>query len=277
MPEFLKGINVKGFDVHRTPRWQMVPFLGQRFVVLRDGVGMTVASSKPWIVLAAEVPHSDLPAGEWGHERTPLLPTDRVFSLFGVWKGAARLQATGSAGSLDLEIDVKMRKTIRVTFTFIEDSAGHKTIRVPAQATEWLKKVNYIFKNQANVEVLMRFSRSRTLTKDLGPVITTLSNSAGEEVEFYPEGDPDADFNVFLVWEVEITDDPGNETGFNDGTNIVLDDKGAKDIAESLAHELGHGMGLPDQYVIKRELMYGYDDVRGIHLGKTDVNVMNRA
>ncbi len=71
---------------------------------------------------------------------------------------------------------------------------------------------------------------------------------------------------MFLVWEVEITDDPGNETGFNDGTNIVLDDKGAKDIAESLAHELGHGMGLPDQYVIKRELMYGYDDVRGIHL-----------
>lgn len=276
MPEFLKVINVKGFDVHRTPRWQMVPFLGLRYIALRDGTGMTVTSSKPWIVLLTEVTQADLPAGEWGHERTPLLPTDRVFSLFGVWKGDALIQATGTAGSVNLEVDVKLRKTVRVTFTFIEDSAGHKTIRVPAEATEWLKKVNYIYKNQANVEVLCRFSRSRTLTKDLGPVITTLSSAPGEEVDIYPEGDPDADFNVFLVWEVEITDDAGNETGFNDGKNIVLDDRGAKDIAESLAHELGHGMGLPDQYTVKRELMYGYDDTRGIHLAKNHVNIVNR-
>lgn len=277
MAEFLKVIHMKGFDVHRTPRWQMVPWLGQRFVALRDGTGMTVTSTKPWIVLVSEVTTADLPAGEWGHERTPLLATDRVFSLFGVWKGDAVIEATGPSGSVKLEVDVKLKKTIRVSFTFIEDSAGHKTTRVPAEAAEWLKKVNYIFKNQANVEVQSRFARTRTLAKDLGRVITTVSNGPGEEVDIYPEGDTGADFNVFLVWEVEITDTPGNDTGFTDGTNILLDDKGAKDIAESLAHELGHALGLPDQYVIKRELMYGYDDVRGIHLPKTHVNIVNKA
>ncbi|WP_406695347.1 hypothetical protein V5E97_30415 [Singulisphaera sp. Ch08] len=276
MPEFLKVINMKGFDVHRTPRWQMVPFLGLRYIALRGGTGMTVSSSKPWIVAVKEVTQADLPAGEWGHERTPLLPTDRVFCLLGVWKGDALIQATGSGGPVNLEVDVKLRKTIRVTFTFIEDSAGHKTIRVPADAAGWLKKVNYIFTNQANIEVLSRFSRWKTVGKDLGSVITTLENAPGEEVDIYPLGDTGADFNVFLVWEVEITDNAGNDTGFTDGTNILLDDKGAKDIAESLAHELGHAMSLSDQYTIQRELMYGYDDKRGIHLAKAHVNDVNR-
>jgi len=275
MAEFLKAINMKGFDIHRTPRWQMVPFLGVRYIILRGGAGMTVASSSSTVFVVSEVTAADLPAGVWGHERTPLLASDRIFKLFGVFKGSAELQATGSGGSVKLEVDVKFQKTVRVTFTFMEDGGGHKTFRVPAQAAEWLKKVNYIFTNQANVKFEIRFSRSRKITKDLGPVITTLQSGPGEEVDIYPERDNGADFNIFMVWEVEITDNPGNETGFQDGTNILLDDKGAKDIAESVAHELGHALGLPDQYTVKRELMYGYDDVRGIHLPKEHVNIVN--
>jgi len=276
MAEFLKAIHMKGWDSHRTPKWQMVPFLGTRYVILRGGTGMTVTSSSLLTVLVTEVTPSDLPAGVWGHERTSLLPTDRIFQLFGVWRGAAVIEAKGPTGSVQLEVDVKLRKTVRVTFTFMEDNAGHKTKRVPAQAREWIKKVNYIFLNQANVEFLIRFTRDKKVDKDLGPVITTLSSAAGEEVDIYPHGDPNADFNIFMVWEVEITDDAGNETGFQDGKNILLDDRGAKDIAESVAHELGHALGLPDQYTIKRKLMYGYDDVRGIDLSKEDVNIVNK-
>ncbi len=55
----------------------------------------------------------------------------------------------------------------------------------------------------------------------------------------------------------------------------LLDDRRGKDIAESMAHELGHAMGLSDQYVIKRELMYGYQHVRGVHLTKGHVNTIN--
>src|SRR5207344_2800027 len=96
----------------------------------------------------------------------------------------------------------------------------------------------------------------RTVDRDLGDVVTTLLRAPGEEVHIFPKGNPSSDFNVFLVWETEITDDPANETGFRDGDNIILDDKGATDIAESVAHELGHALGLPDQYTIKRKLMY---------------------
>jgi len=274
MAEFIKCINMKGFDRHRTPRWQMVPAGGERFVALRGGVDLDVDTSDPGVVDIEEVDPIVLPAGEWGHERTPLLPTDRVFKLTGGTAGPAVIQATGGVGAVDLEVDVKEVKPIYITFNFVKDSAGKHTRFAPANATQWVRTMNYILLNQANVEILNKDARWIDVTTSLGKTLTTTSTGVGEEAHLYTHEDPDADINIFLVWSLDITDSPGDEDAFTDGTRIVCEDVTGEPMGEVLAHEVGHSQGLDDQYTIPRDLMYGSSG-SGVHLSKDDVNTIN--
>jgi hypothetical protein len=279
MAEFLKAINMLGFDRYQTPRWQMVPWLGVRYVILRDGAGLTVASANSVVCAVTEVKQTDLPPGSSGHERTPLLVSDRVFLLFGVWTGNTLIQATGGPGAVDLEVDVKMRKTVRITFNFVEDSASpkkHHTRRVPAQAKGWVDTMNYIYNGQANIEIISKEARWVTVPKNLGATVETLSNGPGEEVDIYPLGDSGADVNMFLVWDMDITDDPADEDAFTEGKNIVFEDNAGRFVGVTMSHEFGHSQGLKDQYLTKRELMYGITDQRGFHLPKEHVNIINK-
>ena len=269
---------MQGFDRQATPRWQMVPVNGDRYVALRDGAGLTVASNAPAVLTASEIARRAIPSGD---ERQALQPNDRIFKLRGASKGNAKLQAKNGAGVtvVELEVDTKDRKTVRVTFNFVRDSAGHHTKRASASAAHWVNTMNYIYSGQANINPILRLTRSRAATVDLGPQVMWTSGADSEWDTVTALGDAGADMNYFLVWEYEQDATPtvDNTDAGTLAANCIFEDKAGKQIGVTMAHEMGHYLGVDDHYnaASKIDLMYGITDQRGINLRKSDVNTMN--
>lgn len=276
MAEFTKVFTMKGFDRHVSPRWQMVPVSStdKRYMVLRGGTGFTISNNAPAVVTCTEINRSALPAGT----TEPLQTSDRILELTGLSKGSARITATKGAEVVHLDINTKNKKTLQLVFNFVRDSASprHSTTRVPASAAQWTREMNYIYNGQTNIFLTNKAARVVTAPGNLGTAITTTQSGTGEEAHLYPLGET-ADCNYFLVWRMDITDQTGDEDAFAEGTNIVFEDTAGAQVTETMAHELGHVLGLPDHYVDarKRELMYGYTDARGVHIGRDDVNIIN--
>ena len=275
--EWHKVFNMRGFDKDAAPRWQMVPVDGDRYMALRNGAGLTVTSNDPTVVTVTEIAQAAIPREP---ERMPVQAGDRIFKLHGVKKGNARIQAkNGAALDVELEVDVKDKKTVRVTFNFVRDSAGHHTTRVPASAASWVATLNYVYRWQANIHVVLRQTRNVAVASDLGPQVMWDPTPTSEWNTVTALGDPGADMNYFLVWEYEQDATPtiDNTDAGTLGSNCIFEDHAGTAVAVSMAHEMGHFLGRPDHYVAARrlELMYGITDRRGIHLPKADVNGMN--
>jgi hypothetical protein len=200
--EFVKVFSMQGFDRQATPRWQMVPVNGDCYVALRDGAGLTVASNAPAMLTASEIARRAIPSGD---ERQALQPNDRIFKLRGASKGNAKLQAKNGAGVtvVELEVDTKDRKTVRLTFNFVRDSAGHHTHRPAASAAHWVSVMNYIYSGQANIEPILRLTRRVAATVNLGPQVMWTPGAGNEWNTVTALGDAGADMNFFLVWEYE--------------------------------------------------------------------------
>lgn len=285
MAEFRKVYRIQGFDREATPRWQMIPMKESRFVVLRDGAGLTVTSAQPSIATVTEIPRKDVPAGDFNEA---FLSTDRFLKLDAAGFGITQIQAKPALGgpTLELEVDTKNLKTVRVMFNFVKDNAGHQTGRVPASAAQWVKDLNrFIFKPQANVEIVSHApARWVTVSQNLGDVVRfsshlpTVAAAQHEWDVVVAKGDPTADLNVFLVWEYEQDDTPyiDNAGGGTTGGNTLLEDHLQGYLHRNLGHELGHSLGLPDHYdgAHKHDLMYGYED-GGTNLPKAHANVIN--
>jgi hypothetical protein len=74
--------------------------------------------------------------------------------------------------------------------------------------------------------------------------------------------DPDADINVYFVWEYEQDYDSNTDTGGATlGTDILIEDN-LSSLARNLSHEIGHSLSLADLYNAAEQplLMYGYED-----------------
>jgi hypothetical protein len=272
MAHFFKIFTMQGFDVHHSPHWQMVPKGGVRYVGLRGGAGLTVTSADTSICKVTEVRDADVPTK---HRVVTLLTTDRAFRLDGVTHGHTLIKAAGGVGAVNLEVGVKNRKTIRITFNFVRDNASHATTRAPASAAGWVSAMNNIYTGQANIKILSRAARWVSVPKNLGSRIDTTKTGTGEEADLYPLGDSGADVNMFLVWDMDITDSADDDDAFTEGKRIVFEDNAGRQIGETMSHEVGHSQGLDDQYTVKRQLMYGYTDSRGIDLPKAHVNKIN--
>jgi hypothetical protein len=287
MTEWLKCFNMKGFDRYHSPRWQMVPVddVDVRYVLLRDGTGLTVTSQDKTTVDVTEVKIVDLPS----QGRESFHAKDRFFKLHGIKKGATKIVASGTGvPDVVLEVEAKDKKKVALGFNFVTDTASprpHTTTRAPAATTEWLKRINFIYNGQANIFFRQTRAVGVTVEKDLGPVVRWAKGIPGVPASEHEwdvviaKGDSTADMNFFFVWEYEQGADPtvdGADAGTL-GANCIFEDHAGSQVAESMAHEIGHFLGRPDHYVSarKREVMYGITDQRGWHLPKEDVNVMN--
>jgi hypothetical protein len=280
MAEFRPVFHLEGFDANASPKWQMVPVNGDRYVALRGGAGLTVISGSPAIVTVQEITQAQLPST--GHCRLPLESSDRIFRLRGVAKGGARIQARrGTAPAADLDVDTKYGKTLRVSFNFVSDSAGHHSSRPPASVSEWMPIINGVFSGQSNINIELRLVRPITVAGDLGDQITICQGGEEEwnRVAAPANRDRGADANFYMVWELEQTGSPTVDSlealMSRDGACLVEDDLHGVN-AVAIAHEIGHRLGVVDHYDAARsqELMYGYPN-RGTLLPKVHVNRMN--
>lgn len=285
MAEFRKVYTVQGFDREASPRWQMIPMTESRYVVLRDGAGLTVTSANPAVATVKEIAQKDVPKGSFNEAfRT----TDRFFQLDAAAWGITRIQTKNAAGAVlvELEVDTKNRKNVRVMFNFVRDNAGHQTKRVPASAAQWVIDLNrFIFKAQANVEIVSHApARWVTVPQNLGDVVRfsshlpTVPAAQHEWDVVVAQGDAAADLNVFLVWEYEQDDTPYvDDTGAGTlNSNTLLEDNLQGTLFRNLGHEIGHALGLPDHYdaAHRHDLMYGYED-GGTNLPKAHANKIN--
>lgn len=285
LAEFRKVYKMQGFDREAAPRWQMVPMTESRFVVLRDGAGLTVTSASTSVATVAEIARKDLPGGDFNEA---FRMSDRFFKLDAAGWGTTKLQAKPAVGppTVGLEVDTKNLKKVRVMFNFVKDNAGHKTGRVPASAMQWVIDLNrFIFKAQANVEIVSHGApRWVTVPQNLGDVVRfsahlpTVAAAQHEWGVVVAQGNAAADVNVFLVWEYEQDDTPyaDNAGGGTSGGNTLLEDHMRGYFHRNLGHELGHALGLPDHYnnAHKHDLMYGYED-GGTNLPKAHANIIN--
>jgi hypothetical protein len=280
MPGFRPVFYMEGFDERASPHWQMVPVNGDRFVALRGGAGLTVRSCSPSIVTVQEITQAQLPAS--GHCRLALEAGDRIFRLHGAAKGSARIQARrGAAPEVELAVDTKHRKTLRVSFNLVSDPAGHHTVRPPASIPGWMPIINGVFNGQANVAFELRLVRPITVAGNLGDQVTICHGGEEEwnRVTALANRDRGADVNFFLVWELEQTASPTVDSlealMAPNGACLVEDNLHGIE-AVNIAHELGHRLGVRDHYDASRsqDLMYGYPS-RGTNLPKDHVNVMN--
>jgi hypothetical protein len=278
MAEFLphKNAPYEGFDRFATPRWQMVPAGGDRYVVLRDGAGLAVNKTNPAISLD-EIRPAELPGGPGN----ATMPTDRVFRLHGLHSGMTKLRAT-SGGTLvtQLDVSVKDARVDMISFHFVSDSANHHTSRSPAAVPEWVSTINRIYKLQANIEVRRRNVDLIKVPGDLGPRIRTVVHRVPSRTDAWrrviAQRDPGATFNVFCVWEVDAVNSPADEDALANADCLCEDNLGGPP-GVVLAHEFGHCLGLRDQYDASRrhELMYGYSGVQGTFLTKANIEFIN--
>lgn len=284
MAEFLRVFRVQGMDSHASPRFQMVPRGGTRYVALRGGRGANVISLNPTVCTVREVNQSVLPADD---RESGASPDDRYFRLDGAARGPALIQALGGSVALPLflEVSVKERRRQIVSFTFISDNAHHSTQRPSAIVGSWMPTLNFIWRRQANVELVNHGVRHRTIGQDLGNQIMLPAGNLGTTgTTIAAAGESGIDLNVFFVWEIQETGNPGDvdavgtigtaNGGYGPGT-IIFEDRAGQGQAISLAHEIGHHLGLRHGTHVQRDLMWPWTGQRGINLTKDDVNTAN--
>jgi hypothetical protein len=264
-----------GLDVVGVPPWLMVPKGGAKVIRVQNAGGATFLPLTTALVKVSELPPS------------PAHREDRLISIAGVMPGSTLVEVRRAPSLVlaRLECCVKAKKTVKVAFNFVEDSAGHRTTRSSLKADSWVKAMNAIFLPQANVEIKKHATRSVKVAKDLGRVVRfsahlpTVPAAQHEWGVVTALADATADFNVFFVWEYEqdITPNKDHTDAGTMGANCIFEDKAGKDVGETLAHETGHFLGAPDTYAAanKNLLMYGITDVRGQRITKGDANLFN--
>lgn len=262
-----------GFDKDASPPWLMVAEDGSKTIELLNAQNMTVTSEDPSV---AEVREGLSQPGM----------AKRAITILGKKKGTTFVRVRGGgAVQASLEVCVKGKKTVKVAFNFVEDSAGHRTTRNISLVNTWVSRINAIYVPQTNIHVEKVSSRAVKVARDLGAVVrysSHISTAAASEHEWnvvVAKGDGSADFNFFYVWEYEQDATPGTDNtdaGALNG-NCIFEDHAGTEVEETMAHELGHYLGVGDFYTTASRtwLMHGYTDVRGRKIPKAHANTMN--
>ena len=279
--EFRRVFRVQGMDTRISPRFQMVPVDGVRFVALHDGAGLSVAAAPDSICTISEITESALPADDRATGPFAAERGDRFFKLVGHAKGVAAVAAVGgSAPTLFLEISVKDLITQRVHFYSVSDNAGHSSTRPLAEVGEILPLMNYIYRRQANIRMIRHGSLEELhMTQNIVPIVVPDTpqglGTAGDAIR--ARGTSSSDINVFFVpvidgdtdgavWEI------GSVRSGNGPGAIVLED-GANHFV--LAHEIGHHLGLGHNNPANRLDLMGASSGAVLSLGKDEVNTCN--
>jgi hypothetical protein len=184
-----------------------------------------------------------------------------------------------------LDVHVLGPKTIDIMFYYVKDK-NHKTNRPWGDEDKLLQVVNEIFPPQANVTVNKKEPGRMLLefTQDLGKVVT--HDTIGKDWHVLTDrveklGKP-ARINVFFIWDIDFPD-PGHEhavTLYTPGQYLIVSDrtdKVVKNPGVTLAHEVGHCLGLDHNFDEATDLLMRgcYMPARGRRLKPLERNIAN--
>lgn len=283
-PKFEAVRKLDGFDDTVNPHWLMIGTECEKSVILNKGNSFSAKIRNPKI---AEIVNDVI-------ESVSL--QQRIITIRGKNKGTTHLDVfDGNIRKAHLEVCVKNRREIRVSFHYVHDNAGNNTIRNASTLLPLLSFINNkVFLPQANVFVrLGTYNDPLRIERNLGEVVRDTSafpdiSKREHEVDLImAKGDKTAHTNVFFVTNIEIDRDPKiNATGgikYDHG--IFIDDNvNSKSplgtIESTLVHELCHylGVGGESHYRKLRNIngaMY-YKARGGLFIGKVHANMINR-
>lgn len=252
-----------GFDNTVNPPWLVVPVHNSPD---QNEVRVTVepATACPLLFFCVEDASKAVPTP------TSASGFPQTLVLSGLDKGhtvlKVRSQSPTGTVCATLNVCVRDKKTISVDFHFMSDSNGHGTTRLPAEADAFIAAMNAIWTPQANVVFEKGTVDSPMVTADLGSVVewypANPANEWDDVVAHRLGGPPD----VYFVWEYEQDGTPAtdNADAAQLGGDILFEDAAENETGETLAHEMGHYLGVvPADYTDKQdELMHAYTDVR---------------
>ena len=276
-------------DSNSTPRFQMLPGAllgtsGKRFVVLRNGEGMTLDIGNRAVCNFTEILESGLPRGE----RTARVKGDRFFRLeSGTTALSTTLVATGGGATVSLIIGVKILRVQTVQFNSVTDTVrggkNHTSTRPPAEIKSLLKAVNNIWFPQANVEFVgVGGVRKVKLIDNMGDPILLPPGSLGTPgLILQALSVRGVDLNVFFVWNLQ---DEGNSADVEAKTNLARAGTGITGVCmfedqvggpgQAMAHEFGHHLGLDHPGHGEKDLMFPFTGPR-VNLSRADVELAN--
>jgi hypothetical protein len=186
-----------GLDLSGQRPWQMVPFDGEKFLLVVDGPPIgTIKSTDRSVVEAAVVP---------SRFQEPCV------CVRGKSLGQARIIFNDKAGKeigvLDVRVFPKIKRGVR--FFLVSDNARHHTTVVDAKVYGWVKDTNHLILGpQANVFFEVKSVKRHQVHHDLGSPIKFadftiyVPQSHKNWHDITDPGDVDAKiFNVFCVWD----------------------------------------------------------------------------
>jgi len=247
-------------DQARPHPWIMVPQNRQNHVLLRDGSGLNVRARVGSVNITEVTATNPGPSNPFTYAAVNVARRERarLFCIGGTMPGPATLEAVDAHGRVQATLDcsVKRQKVVRAAFNFVRDNVGHTTSRSLADTNHWLDVINRIFLYQANVWVRNVDARWVQVNQNLGRVVRFvsrrlsrqhgISRAEHEWDDVIKHANASADWNVFLVWEYEQDITPNTDNA-NAGTlagNTLCEDKARANPAETMAHELGHYLGM---------------------------------
>lgn len=253
-----------------TAAWQMVPLQGSKLVRVVGGGGVSsVTSNNPGIA-------------------RPLFLGAAV-QIFGVAAGSTVIKLRGAGGRVlaRLDVTVKRKRTMKTSFFFVQDNV-RKTNRTAGEVATLLQGMNDIMLVQANVEfVQAKVVDPLRFNDDFGTEVLDASalpaaNRPRDEWNVIARRrDPNANFNVFFVTELEqdvnpATDSVEASTGVAEKSCLVEDGiaNGAPDVI--VAHEAGHGMGLDHDNADPNNLMNPAPFATSKKLTRRQIDRINR-
>lgn len=271
-----------GFDKNATPDWFTVSHVeGWKEMQLDFGQGKDVKSVNPRIAKINDV-------GMDGQTR--------IFRIEGKNPGRTKIEVrnlrTKALESL-LEVSVKSRRTLSISFHFVEDRGGNRTVRQPGIIDALIDDLNGIYDIQTSLSFQMYSFADIKLNTHLTDVVveekdektkspTGEANIIGKGIWreiFAKKGDRLADFNVFFVPTDEPVNTNRNALPYTDYRgNCVIED-GREGLDMILPHAIGRMLGCPITNDLShiQHLMFFDDTLRrsGNFIPKHCANIMN--
>jgi hypothetical protein len=274
-----------GFDRSAAPDWQMVPVGGTRILNVSGVRGLVPRvrnpdPANPALTMAVSGAGS----------------TVRLTLTGGPVAGLASVEWVPSGGLIGavatdhtLEVSVKAEKRVQIAFHYVDDGRRQQTRRKIDDLDAMITRANRILTPQANVTLVRKSAAALPVAQNLGRVVRFSSHLEGpphnvdpaqhEWDDLFALRDTTADFNVFFVREYEdditpLRDDTDAGTLASDKM-CVFEDRITDPAGATLAHEMVHGLGVPDHDISVTHLMADGEHGIGRFITKDQANTIN--